>query len=155
MVISHNPEVTIELVTSLYYGPQRAARLVELVKGNLQVSEPTVYAVLNDLVQRGLVEKDVRSRRNISYRLTPAGRELIEREHFDAIGDILNVIRSSKRKREILVELLLDDLMADGLSPDWNTQEGKAALRRTMDEEVESLKRRLQILSTATTEKGG
>ena len=154
MVISHNPEVTIEVVTSLYYGPQRASRLVEMVKQNLKVSEPTVYSVLQDLVERALVEKDVHSRRNISYRLTPAGRELIEREHFDAIGDILDVIRSSKRKREILVELLLDDLM-DGLGPDWKTQEGKAALRRTMDEEVESLRRRLQILSTASSEKGG
>ncbi len=154
MVISRNPEVTVELVTSLYYGPQRASKLVEIVKGNLKVSEPTVYAVLNDLVQRGLVEKDVRSRRNISYKLTPAGRELIEREHFDAIGDILTVIRSSKRKREILVELLLDDIM-EGLPEDWNTGEAKAALRRSMDEEVESLKRRLAILSAASPEKGG
>jgi DNA-binding PadR family transcriptional regulator len=154
MVISRNPEVTVELVTSLYYGPQRAARLVEIVKGSLKVSEPTVYAVLNDLVQRGLVEKDVRSRRNISYKLTAAGRELIEREHFDAIGDILTVIRSSKRKREILVELLLDDIM-EGLPEDWNTGEAKAALRRSMDEEVESLKRRLAILSAANPERGG
>lgn len=154
MVISHNPEVTIEVVTSLYYGPQRASKLVEMVKENLKVSEPTVYSVLQDLVERALVEKDVHSRRNISYRLTDAGRRLIEKEHFDAIGDILTVIKSSKRKREILVELLLDDILAS-LPPDFSTGEGKAALRASMDEEVENLKRRLTMLSKAATQKGG
>jgi DNA-binding PadR family transcriptional regulator len=97
MAVSRNPEVTIEIVTSLYYGPQRASRLVKMVKESLDVSEPTVYSVLQDLVSRRIVEKDVRSRRNVAYVLTEKGRELIEREHFDAIGDILDLIKSAKR----------------------------------------------------------
>ncbi len=154
MAVSRNPEVTIEIVTSLYYGPQRAARLVKMVTDNLRVAEPTVYAVLQDLVSRRIVEKDVRSRRNVAYVLTDKGRELIEREHFDAIGDILDLIKSAKRKREILVELLLEDLLEE-LPEGWQTEERKAVLRRSMDEEVDLLKRRMLLLQKATNSEGG
>jgi DNA-binding PadR family transcriptional regulator len=154
MVLSKNPEVTIEIVTSLYYGPQRASRLVEMVQDNLDVSEPTVYGVLQDLAERSVVEKVVRSRRNVSYKLTTKGRELIEREHFDAIGDIMALIKSAKRKRELLIELLLEDIM-DGLPEDWATDDRKAVLRQSMDEEVALLKRRMLMLSKATNPNGG
>ena len=153
MVLSKNPEVTIEIVTNLYYGPQRASRLVDMVKQTLEVSEPTVYSVLSDLADRGFVEKVVRSRRNVSYKLTDKGRELIQREHFDAIGDILTLIKSNKRKRELLIELLLEDIM-EGLPDNWATEERKDALRRSMDEEVASLKRRLVMMSDATNPNG-
>jgi len=148
MVLPKNPEVTIEVVTSLYYGPQRAKRLVEMVQDNLDVSEPTVYGVLQDLAERGIVEKVVRSRRNVSYKLTDKGRDLIQREHFDAIGDILSLIKSSKRKRELLIELLIEDI-TDGLPEDWSTDERMTALRRSMDEEVDLLKRRMMMMSNA------
>ncbi len=147
MVLSKNPEVTIEVVTSLYYGPQRASRLVEMVQENLDVSEPTVYGVLQDLAERRFVEKVVRSRRNVTYKLTDKGRNLIQREHFDAIGDIMSLIKSAKRKRELLIELLIDDIM-DGIPEDWS-DERKAALRRSMDDEVDLLKRRMVMLSDA------
>ena len=153
MVLSKNPEVTIEIVTSLYYGPQRASRLVDMVKQTLEVSEPTVYSVLADLAERGFVEKVVRSRRNVSYKLTDKGKELIQREHFDAIGDILTLIKSSKRKRELLIELLLEDIM-EGLPDNWATEERKNALRKSMDEEVASLKRRLVMMSDVTKPNG-
>ena len=145
MALSKNPEVTIEIVTSLYYGPQRASRLVEMVQENLEVSEPTVYGVLQDLAARGFVEKVVRSRRNVTYKLTDSGRDLIQREHFDAIGDIMSLIKSAKRKRELLIELLIEDIM-DGIPEDWS-DERKAALRRSMDEEVDLLKRRMTMLT--------
>ena len=148
MVLPKNPEVTIEVVTSLYYGPQRAKRLVEMVQENLDVSEPTVYVVLKDLAERGVVEKVVRSRRNVSYKLTDKGRDMIQSEHFDAIGDINSLIKSSKRKRELLIELLIEDI-TDGLPEDWSTDERLTALRRSMDEEVDLLKRRRVMLSTA------
>jgi DNA-binding PadR family transcriptional regulator len=147
MALSKNPEVTIEIVTSLYYGPQRASRLVEMVQENLEVSEPTVYGVLQDLSERNFVEKVVRSRRNVTYKLTEKGRDLIQREHFDAIGDIMSLIKSTKRKRELLIELLIEDIM-DGIPEDWS-DERKAALRRSMDEEVDLLKRRITMLSDA------
>jgi DNA-binding PadR family transcriptional regulator len=145
MALSKNPEVTIEVVTSLYYGPQRASRLVDMVQENLDVSEPTVYGVLQDLAERGFVEKVVRSRRNVTYKLTHKGRDLIQREHFDAIGDIMSLIKSAKRKRELLIELLIEDIM-DGIPEDWS-DERKAALRRSMDDEVDLLKRRMVMLS--------
>jgi DNA-binding PadR family transcriptional regulator len=145
MVLSKNPEVTIEVVTSLYYGPQRASRLVDMVQENLDVSEPTVYGVLQDLAERGFVEKVVRSRRNVTYKLTDKGRDLIQREHFDAIGDIMSLIKSAKRKRELLIELLIEDIM-DGIPDEWS-DERKAALRRSMDEEVDLLKRRMVMLT--------
>lgn len=148
MVLSKNPEVTIEIVTSLYYGPQRAKRLVQMVQENLDVSEPTVYGVLGDLATRGLVEKQVRSRRNVTYKLTDKGRDMIQAEHFDAIGDIMSLIKSSKRKRELLIELLIEDIM-EGLPQDWGTDERMTALRRSMDEEVDMLKRRMVMLSNA------
>jgi DNA-binding PadR family transcriptional regulator len=154
MVLSKNPEVTIEIVTSLYYGPQRASRLVESVQEYLDVSEPTVYGVLNDLAERKLVEKVVRSRRNVTYKLTPEGRKLIEQEHFEAIGDILALVRSARRKRELLVELLLEDIM-EGLPTGWVTDERKAVLRQSMDEEVDLLKRRMLMISKTANSNGG
>ena len=153
MVLSKNPEVTIEVVTSLYYGPQRASRLVRMVQENLDVSEPTVYGVLQDLAERGFVEKVVRSRRNVTYKLTDKGRDLIQREHFDAIGDIMALIKSAKRKRELLIELLIEDI-TEGLPEVWTTDERKAALRRSMDEEVDLLKRRMVLLSKAANPDG-
>ena len=153
MVLSKNPEVTIEVVTNLYYGPQRAARLVEMVQDNLDVSEPTVYGVLQDLAERGFVEKVVRSRRNVTYKLTDKGRELIQREHFDAIGDILSLVRSDRRRRELLIELLLDDIM-QGLPEEWGTDERVAALRKSMDQEVDLLKRRMVMLTKAANPEG-
>lgn len=153
MALSKNPEVTIEIVTSLYYGPQRAGKLVEMVQENLDVSEPTVYGVLLDLAERGFVEKVVRSRRNVSYKLTDKGKDLIQREHFDAIGDIMALIKSAKRKRELLIELLIEDIM-EGLPEDWDTDERKAVLRRSMDEEVDLLKRRMVMMSNAANPEG-
>lgn len=154
MVLSRNPEVTIEIVTNLYYSPLRAKRIVNLVQENLDVSEPTVYGVLNDLVERKLIEKNVKSRRNVTYKLTSTGRELIEREHFDAIGDILGLIRSAKRKRELLVELLLEDLL-ESLPEGWRTDERRAALRRSMGDEVDLIKRRVLALSKAANSNEG
>ena len=148
MVLSKNPEVTIEIVTSLYYGPQRASRLVDMVQQNLDVSEPTVYGVLHELADNGFVEKVVRSRRNVTYKLTQNGRDLIQREHFDAIGDILALIKSAKRKRELLIELLIEDI-TEGLPDDWDTDERRAVLRKSMDEEVDLLKRRMLMLTKA------
>jgi len=148
MALPKNPEVTIEVVTSLYYGPQRAGRLVQMVQENLDVSEPTVYGVLQDLAERGIVEKVVRSRRNVSYKLTDKGKDMIQSEHFDAIGDILSLIKSSKRKRELLIELLIEDI-TDGLPENWGTDERMTALRRSMDEEVDLLKRRMVMMSNA------
>lgn len=148
MVLSKNPEVTIEIVTGLYYGPQRASRLVEMVQRNLDVSEPTVYGVLQDLAERDFVQKVVRSRRNVIYKLTEKGRDLIQREHFDAIGDIMSLIKSNKRKRELLIELLIEDIM-EGLPEDWGTNERKDVLRKSMDEEVALLKRRMVLLTKA------
>lgn len=153
MVLSKNPEVTIEVVTNLYYGPQRAARLVEMVQDNLDVSEPTVYGVLQDLAERGFVEKVVRSRRNVIYKLTDKGRKLIQKEHFDAIDDILSLVRSDRRRRELLVELLIEDIMG-GLPEEWGTDAQKAALRRSMDEEVDLLKRRMVLLTQAANPEG-
>jgi DNA-binding PadR family transcriptional regulator len=124
-----------------------------MVQENLDVSEPTVYGVLLDLAERGFVEKVVRSRRNVSYKLTAKGKDLIQREHFDAIGDIMALIKSAKRKRELLIELLIEDIM-EGLPDDWDTDERKAALRRSMDEEVSLLKRRMLMMSKAANPEG-
>lgn len=138
-----NPEVTVEIVSNLYYGPLRAQHLVSKVARAVGVSEPTVYAVLKEITESGIVEKYAWSRRNVAYTLTPKGRAVAEREHLDALHDLLRHIGSESRRRELLVELLIDELLREAPEETRASARARAALRRSVAEEVDELKKRL------------
>ena len=146
--LANNPEVAMELISALFYGPKRSSRIVRQVMAATDVSEPTVYATLHELVTRKLIEKEERSRRRVIYRLTDEGRKIMEKEHFVAIDRMLSGIRNPARRREILVELLMQDLLNE-LPADMRGAVRKDILRSTAAGEVEDLRKRLVRIASA------
>ena len=138
-----NPEVTVEIVSHLYYEPLRAQHLVSKVSKSVGVSEPTVYAVLKELTDAAIIEKYSWSRRHVAYTLTAKGRSIAEKEHLDAVNDMLRLIESESRRRELLVELLLDELLRDAPDAVKTSNDARAALRRSIVGEVAEIKKRL------------
>lgn len=146
--LSNNPEVAMELISALFYGPKRSSRIVHQVMAATDVSEPTVYATLHELVLRKLIDKEERSRRKVIYRLTDEGRKILEKEHFVAIDKMLSGINNPARRREILVELLMQDLISD-LPADMRSAVKRDLLRSTAAGEVEDLRKRLARIASA------
>jgi DNA-binding PadR family transcriptional regulator len=145
-----NPEVTVEVVSNLYYEPMRAQHLVSRVSKSVGVSEPTVYAVLKELVDAAIIEKYAWSRRHVAYTLTDKGRGIAEQEHLSAVNDMLRLIESESRRRELLVELLLDDLLKDATPEVRASPEARADLRRSIVGEVADMKKRLSAAPRPT-----
>jgi DNA-binding PadR family transcriptional regulator len=145
-----NPEVTVEVVSNLYYEPMRAQHLVSKVSKSVGVSEPTVYAVLKELVEAKIIEKYAWSRRHVAYTLTEKGRAIAKQEHLSAVNDMLRLIDSESRRRELLVELLLDDLLKEAPAEVRASPEARADLRRSIVGEVADLKKRLTIAPKPT-----
>jgi DNA-binding PadR family transcriptional regulator len=146
--LSNNPEVAMELISALFYGPKRSSRIVHQVMDATDVSEPTVYATLHELVLRKLIDKEERSRRKVIYRLTDEGRKILEKEHFVAIDKMLSGINNPARRREILVELLMQDLISD-LPAEMRSAVKRDLLRSTAAGEVEDLRKRLARIASA------
>ena len=138
----------MELISALFYGPKRSSRIVHQVMAATDVSEPTVYATLHELVLRKLIDKEERSRRKVIYRLTDEGRKILEKEHFVAIDKMLSGINNPARRREILVELLMQDLISD-LPADMRSAVKRDLLRSTAAGEVEDLRKRLARIASA------
>jgi DNA-binding PadR family transcriptional regulator len=132
----------MEIVSILYYGSMRAATLVKRTMEATNVSEPTVYSVLNELQEIGFIEKNKRSKRNVTYVLTRPGRKFLMKERFQAVDAMLNCVKSTERRRELLIELLLDDMLAE-LPKEQQTEAMKEELRRSMKFEIEDVKKRL------------
>jgi DNA-binding PadR family transcriptional regulator len=138
----------MELISALFYGAKRSSRIVHQVMAATDVSEPTVYATLHELVARKIIDKEERSRRKVIYRLTDEGRKIMEKEHFVAIDRMLSGIKNPSRRREILVELLMQDLIND-LPADVRTAVKTDLLRSTAADEVEDLRKRLVRIASA------
>jgi len=146
--LADNPEVAMELVSALFYGPKRSSSIVKQVMDNMSVSEPTVYSTLHELVLRKVIDKQQRSRRRVIYNLTDEGRRLMEKEHFEAIDKMLATVKNSGRRREILIELLMQDLLSE-LPAGMREGVKKEMLRSTAAEEVEDMKKRLLRIASA------
>lgn len=123
-------------------------RIVHKVMSATEVSEPTVYATLHELVARKIIDKEERSRRKVIYRLTDEGRKIMEKEHFAAIDRMLSGIKNPSRRREILVELLMQDLVND-LPAEVRQGVKTDLLRSTAAGEVEDLRKRLVRIASA------
>lgn len=138
----------MELISALFYGPQRSSSIVHQVMDAASVSEPTVYSALSELVTLKMVEKEEKSRRRVLYKLTEAGRSLLEKEHFGVMEKMLSSVKNSSRKREILVQLLMDDILNE-LPAEMREHAKKDMLRAQTAEEVEDLKKRLLRIASA------
>ena len=138
----------MELISALFYGAKRSSRIVHEVMAATDVSEPTVYATLHELVARKIIDKEERSRRKVIYRLTDEGRKIMEKEHFVAIDKMLSGIKNPSRRREILVELLMQDLIND-LPAELRSAVKTDVLRNTAAGEVEDLRKRMVRIASA------
>jgi DNA-binding PadR family transcriptional regulator len=137
-----NPSVAIEIISILYYGSMRAATLVKRTIEATEVSEPTVYSVLTELQERRFIAKNKRSKRNVTYSLTNDGRLFLKDERFSAVDAMMNCIKSPTRKRELLMELLLDDMMQE-LPERMRNDDMRETLRRSMSFELDDVKKRM------------
>ncbi len=72
----------------------------------------------------------------------------MEKEHFVAIDKMLSGIKNPGRRREILVELLMQDLISD-LPADMRGAVKKDLMRSTAAGEVEDLRKRLVRIASA------
>lgn len=147
MVDFTNPGVAIEIVRNLYYGQKRANQLVQETMKATSVSEPTVYSVLTELQKNGIITKDIKSKRNVVYTLTKEGKNLLLKEHFQAIDAMLTNVKDPSRRREILIELLMEDMLEE-LPGEWYSDEARReALRKSVGDEIDSVKKRMHRMT--------
>jgi DNA-binding PadR family transcriptional regulator len=78
----------------------------------------------------------------VTYTLTKDGRRFLQKERFSAIDTMLSSIKSPERRREILLELFMEDML-ESLPAEWQGEEMKAALRKSMAFEIEDIKKRM------------
>jgi len=140
-----NPDVAVEVISRLYYGDMRASKLVKEVMEATGVSEPTVYSVLHELQDKGLVRKQVRSRKNVLYSLTAYGKKMLIDEKFTALDALLRGIKDDHRRRELMVELFIEDMLAS-LPPELVNEHNRELLRQSISQEIDAIKRRMILL---------
>lgn len=146
--LNTNADVAMEIITRLYFKPYRSSHLVREVQSTMDTSEPTIYAVLKELIGKNIVRKDAKSKRKVVYYLTDGGKKILEKEHFSIIHALIQRVKDDERRREILVELLLEDVLRD-LPHEIKDKIKYDALRKSMRDEVQTLKKRLINIASA------
>lgn len=146
-----HPEAEALILVSTYESPVRSKRLIEKVQALEDLSQPTVYNILRNLEVRGLIRRVEKSRRNVQYELTKAGRKLVEEEQLKARETLLAAMRNIQNSEEIVFDLILEDVLND-LSEDWRAPEKKKKLRTILEEEIEAAKRTLRNMDAALKE---
>ncbi|MBE0517174.1 MAG: helix-turn-helix transcriptional regulator [Methanophagales archaeon] len=142
-----HPEAEALILVSTYEAPVRSKRLIEKVQALEDLSEPTIYNILRNLDERGLIRRIEKSRRNVQYELTEKGRKMVEEEQLKARETLLAAVRSIQDPEEIVFDLILDDVLKD-LPEEWRAPEKKKKLRTILEEEIETAKKRLIRMST-------
>jgi DNA-binding PadR family transcriptional regulator len=142
-----HPEAEALILVSTYEAPVRSKRLIEKVQALEDLSEPTIYYILRNLDERGLIRRIEKSRRNVQYELTEKGRKIVEGEQLKARETLLAAVRNIQDPEEIVFDLILDDVLK-ALPEEWRAPEKKKKLRKILEEEIETAKKRLIRMST-------
>ena len=137
-----HPEAEALILVSTYEGPVRSKRLIEKVQAQEDLSQPTIYNILRNLEERGLIRRIEKSRRNVQYELTEKGRKMVEEEQLKARETLLSAVRNIQDPEEIVFSLILEDVLKE-LPEEWRTPEKKKKLRTLLEEEIEAAKKRL------------
>ena len=146
-----HPEAEALILISTYESPVRSKRLIEKVQALEDLSQPTIYNILRNLEERGLIQRIQKSRRNVQYELTEKGRRMVEDEQLKARDTLLAAMRNIQDSEEIAFDLILEDVLRD-LPEEWRTPEKKKRLRTILKEEIETAKRRLKSMDAALRE---
>ena len=147
-----HPEAEALILVSTYESPVRSKRLIEKVQALEDLSQPTIYNILRNLEERGLIRRVEKSRRNVQYELTEAGRKMVEEEQLKARETLLAAMRNIQNSEEIAFDLILENVLND-LSEDWRAPEKKKKLKAILGEEIEAAKKRL-VRMTAVLQEG-
>lgn len=145
-----HPEVSADILLQLYGSPLRSKSLQERITN---VSDQTVYSVLKELVDGGLVERIERSRRNVIYQLTDKGRIFIEETQLTVEKTLISLSLTPKKQELVLVSLLVDDMIKN-LPEKFQTEDKKSKLKELLLEDIDYCRRRLERLIKEYIEEG-
>lgn len=146
--LSH-PEIASKILTQLYRHQTRSSDIISNIVSKFSVSNATVYNVLNELVKNGLVEKIPISAKNVQYKLTPNGSDIINDEMSKNHSLIIESLAfsDSPRIKEISVDALV--LAASrSLSPEWRDSRHTELIRKyftvAVEREIETLRQLIE-----------
>lgn len=139
-----NPRVgAASLIELSMGGKERSKALASKVSNKLNVSNQTVYQTLDELTKNGLVDKEKRSDRNVQYRLTPRGEDLVHLHLAESRGSIFRGIEAHPNSWEVALEAIAR-IACQRFLADWNSEEARTLVRdhleRSIEQEVEGLK---------------
>ena len=138
-----HPEVSADILLQLYgSAPLRSKNLQERIT---DVSDQTVYAILKELVDAGLVDRIERSRRNVIYQLTDKGRRFIDETQLNAEKTLMNLSLNPKKQELILVSILVEDMVKD-LPERFQSEDKKSKLKKLLLEDIDHCRKRLEYL---------
>ncbi len=138
-----HPEVSADILLQLYGSlPLRSKALQERIT---DVSDQTVYGVLKELVDAGLVDRIERSRRNVIYQLTDKGRRFIEETQLTAERTLMSLSLDPKKQELILVSILVEDMVKE-LPEKFQTEDKKSKLKELLLQDIDHCRRRLEYL---------
>ncbi len=137
-----HPEVSADIMLQLYGSPLRSKSLQERIT---DISDQTVYGVLKELVDAGLVDRIERSRRNVIYQLTDKGKRFIEETQLNTERTLMNLSLDPRKQELILVSILVEDMVKD-LPEKFQTEDKKSKLKELLLQDVDHCRRRLEYL---------
>lgn len=137
-----HPEVSADILLQLYGSPLRSKNLQERIT---DVSDQTVYSILKELVDAGLVDRIERSRRNVIYQLTDKGRRFIEETQLNAERTLMSLSLDPKKQELILAKILVEDMVKD-LPERFQTEDNKRKLRELLLEDIDHCRKRIEQL---------
>lgn len=137
-----HPEVSADILMQLYGTPLRSKNLQERID---DISDQTVYGVIKELVDAGLVERIERSKRNVIYQLTDKGKRFIEETQLNAERALMSLSLDPKRQELILVSILVEDMVKD-LPERYRAEEKKGKLKELLLKDIDHCRERLEFL---------
>ena len=105
-----HPEIVAHILIGLQRGPRRSKNIVEEVKAEFGISEPTVYSVLKEMEARGFIDKRSQGPKNVQYSLTEEGEEIVMEEFIKAKDSLIEAIERSPQRDGIVFEVFLADV---------------------------------------------
>lgn len=120
------PKIATDVMVKLYNGPMRSKALTDSVTQRFSISEPTAYALLKELVERGLIKKDKVAPKNVQYGLTSQGQDAVEKSYLNLREGLISVLRQSPARDIIILDVFVSDVESRfverniQISPDFN-----------------------------------
>ncbi len=104
------PNIATEILVRLYAGQARSKALIDSITTEFDISEPTAYALLKELQERGLVERNEYSSRNVQYALTSSGRESVENSYLKFKEGLIKLLHQTPERDIILLDVFISDV---------------------------------------------